>query len=386
MRFLTAVLCVYPILVGCSSEQQAATAKSVVQVKVATAAVADVPLTVDASASIYPREQASIASKITSPIETLLVKKGDPVRPGQVIARLANRDLVAQRTEALEKAQADATSAEAALGQAQKNLDRRQDLYKQGAITAKELLATQTEATQAKANYDAASRYLALLKGSTASDSNNGTADPPQTAYLNAQLEFTEIRSPLAGTVTEQFLYPGDMAKPEAPIFTLMDLSTAVARAQVHTDEIMSVKHDQSCSFVSADLQNHIFKGHVSVINEAADPQRRTVEVWCEIPNPLRELKAGMFGNVTISVGNANHSIVLPASAVLFQEGSAKGTVVIVDPQHVAHVREVDAVSAPNGRVRVLRGVIAGDTVVTEGGYGLPDGTQVTLTTADGGK
>ena len=369
------------LLAGCGHPRVDSEPKTVVEVKVTAAQVADVQLSVVAPATIYPREQASIASKITAPIRRLSARKGDKVAAGQVLAYLENRDLVAQRVEALDRARADAASTAAALAQAQKNLDRRQKLYSQGAITARELLASQTELAQARANYDAAHKYLDLLVGSTPRESNHGSAsgDPTPTAFLNAQLAFAEIRSPFAGVLTDQFLYPGDMAKPDSPIFTLMDLSVAVARAQVPEGEIARVARGQACSFESVDSPGRRPSGRVSVVNQAVDPARRTVEVWCEIPNPQRSLRAGVFGTVTISVGRAEHAVVLPASAVQFQEGSTKGIALVVDQQHIAHVRKVEARPIQGGRVQIIHGIEAGETVVVEGGYGLPNGTQVTF-------
>jgi HlyD family secretion protein len=383
MKTLIVCSCIF-LLAGCSQVKEEAEPKPVVQVKVTRAERADVQSSVMAPATIYPREQASIASKITAPIRTLPVKKGDTVAAGQVLARLENRDLVAQRGEALNRARADASSAEAALAQAEKNFDRRQKLYDQGAIPSRDLLATQTEAAQARANYEVARKYLDLLQGAApgASSDRGTTNQETGTAFLNTQIEFTEIRSPFAGVVTEQFLYPGDMAKPETAIFTVMDLSVVVARAQVPESDIAGVAAGQACSFESGDSPNRRSSGRVSLVNQAVDPARRTVEVWCDIPNPQRTLRSGVFGSVTVSVGRAEHAIVLPESAVQFKEGSTKGTAVVVDQQRIAHLRDVEATPLPEGKVRIVHGVEAGETVVIEGGYGLPDGTQVTVAEA----
>ncbi len=305
-RSLPVLLTVF--LFGCTHQEEAPP-KPLVTVKVARAETADVQLTIEAPASIYPQEQASISSKVTAPIQSLLVKKGDTVAAGQLIARVANHDLVAQRTEALDRARSDASSTEAMLAQAQKNLERRQKLYEEGAITSRELLASQTEATQARANYDVTHKYLDLLQGAAPRESSGGDPDgKARTAFLNAQLGFTEIHSPFAGVVTEQFLYAGDMAKPDSPIFTLMDLSVAVARAQVPEGQSARVTRGQVCSFESGNLLGRRPSGRVSMVNQAVDPASRTVEVWCEIPNPQRSLKAGVFGSVTVVVGKVEHA------------------------------------------------------------------------------
>jgi len=370
MRFLTTLLCMV-LLAGCNRPAEETEPTTVVAVKVARADVVDLPLSVQAPATVYPREQASIASRITAPIRTLLVKKGDTVTAGQLIARLENRDLVAQRGEALNRAQADLSSAEAALTQARNDQERRKKLFDQGALPYRDLLTSQTEFAQATANYEVARKYVDLLEGATSGNSG--------TALVNAQLAFTEIRTPFAGVLTEQFLYPGDMAKPDTPIFTVMDLSVAVARAQVPETAIAGVARGQACSFAGGDSPEPSPSGRVSMVNQSVDPSRRTIEVWCEVANASRALRAGMFGTATIFIGKADRAVVLPESAVQFTEASTTGTVLVVDPQHVAHVREVEAVRIPGGRVHIVRGIEAGETVVVEGGYGLPDGAQVSV-------
>jgi HlyD family secretion protein len=354
------------LLAGCSRQAEEQEPKPVVEVKVARAELADLQLTVRAPGTVFPREQASIAAKITAPIRKLLVRKGDAVSSGQVIAQLDDRDLTAQRTEALNRARADVATTEAALTQAQKNLDRRQKLFDQGAIPSRDLVATQTEFAQAKANSDAARKYLDLLEGRRIAGSGATGEETARTAYLNALLEFTEIRSPFAGVVSEQFMYPGDMAKPESPIVTVMDLAR-VARVQ-------------TCAFENAAAIGNRVSGRVSVVNYAVDPARRTVEVWCEIANPRLALRAGVFGSLEIRTAFAPKSIVVPKEAVQFEEGTTKGAVWVVGADKHVTRREVETGGIFEGRVRILSGIKAGEMVVTEGGYGLPDGTEVRWT------
>ena len=90
--------CVF--LAACSRENETKP-EPVVEVKVAQTEVADVDVTVQAPATVFPREQANIASRVTSPIRELRARKGDFVSAGQVLAVLENRDLRAQQQEAL---------------------------------------------------------------------------------------------------------------------------------------------------------------------------------------------------------------------------------------------------------------------------------------------
>ncbi len=379
----TPILVACLLLAGCGAKEEEKAPKPVVEVKVAQAELADVQVTTRAPASVFPREQAAVASKITAPIRWLGARKGDRVSAGQVLARLENRDLLAQRTEAVDKARGEVISATAALHQAQKNLDRRQKLYDEGAIPLKDLQETQTATAQAKAAFDVAQKFLELLESPARQlelrDASLTTQQQRiRESFLNAQLEFSEIRSPFAGTITEQFVYPGDMAKPEAPIFTVMDLSSVTVRAQVPTAEMRGVTNGKSCVFENPDRPDTKTQGRISVVNQAVDPARRTVEVWCEIANAAAGLRAGEFGTLTIITAVEPKSVVVPKEAVQFVEGTRKGTVMLVEGNKAKQV-EVEAGASVNGKVQIKQGLKAGDTVIIEGGYGLPDGTEVRL-------
>lgn len=86
-------------LAGCHANN-ADDPKPLVEVKVARAVESDVSIVVRAPATVFPREQANVAPRLTAPVLELTVRKGDSVSAGQVLARLENRDLLAQRAEA----------------------------------------------------------------------------------------------------------------------------------------------------------------------------------------------------------------------------------------------------------------------------------------------
>jgi multidrug efflux pump subunit AcrA (membrane-fusion protein) len=395
-------------LASCAHPEEAPP-KPLVSVKVVQAETADVSLTIQAPATIFPREQANISARLTAPILSLKARKGDNITTGQMLAVLESKDAEAQQAEAaanladaeatlqktsagtlptdIERARGQLQSAEAARSQSQKIYDRRKDLFSQGAIPNRDLLASETELSQAKTGYDVAKRTLDLLEQQSGKTDVRIAESRVQQAkarqsLASAQLHFTELRSPLNGTITEQFMYPGDMAKPDMPVFTVMDLSIAIARAQVPESDARRVARGQACIFSTPGEPGVSAKGTISIVNQAVDAARRTVEAWCEIPNPQRSLRAGVFGAVTVSIGMVAHAIVVPESAVQFKEGSNKGTSFVVDQQHVAHLREVEATPIAGGKVQVVHGIQAGETVITEGGYGLPDGAQVTLAEA----
>jgi multidrug efflux pump subunit AcrA (membrane-fusion protein) len=392
-------------LTGCGKkDEEENVGKPVVNVKIAAADEKDLEIKVSAPATVYAREQANIAARITAPIRELGARKGQSVSANEVLVRLDNRDLIAQRNEAaaavtdaeatlaklsagtlpseIERARGEVQKTEAALNQAQKNYDRRSQLFDQGAIPQKDLLATQTELSQAKANHDVAVRTFELLQTqSQGRDIQIAQSRVEQAknraSFLETQLGFAEIRSPFAGTITEQFQFPGDMAKPDAPVFTLADLSLAIGRAQVPETDAGAVRLGQKCSLTPADQPDQSFAGRITTINEAVDPARRTVEVWCEIPNPNRALRAGVFGNLSVLTATVSNAVVVPVSAVQFEEGTRKGFVMVIGKDNKAAKKDIEAGPTVGNLVAIKTGLQKGDVVIVEGGYGLPEGTDV---------
>ncbi|MCL4403091.1 MAG: efflux RND transporter periplasmic adaptor subunit [Acidobacteria bacterium] len=395
------------LLVGCARREDEAP-KPVVAVKLARAERADLRISVRAPATVFAREQANVSSRMTAPIRQLKARKGDAVSAGEILAVLENRDVAAQREEAraaladaqaslqklaagtlptdIERARGQVISAEAALNQARQYYQRRSELFKQGAIPGRELLASETELAQAKAAHDVARRSLDLLEHQSRendlriAESRVGEAKA-RLQLAEVQGRFTEIRSPFSGMITEQFMFPGDMAKPDTPMFTVMDLSIAVARAQVPEGQAGAIQRGQACSFDSIDGSRAGSGGRITVVNMAVDPARRTVEVWCEIPNAGHQLRAGAFGNVTVVTGTAPQAVVVPLAAVQFNEGTRTGSVYVADEKRIAHKVEVETGERAGGRVQIVKGIEPGDAVIVEGAYGLPDGTQVQVQT-----
>lgn len=402
MKRLLGVTLVCLAVVGCKNNEEEK--KPVVAVTTQKAVLSSTPLLVSAPATVYGREEAHLSSRITASVQRLLVYKGENVRKGQLLAMLDQRDLAAQRADAaaavtsaqsqlqktqnatipaaLTQARGEARARAASLTLAQKVYDHRKDLFQQGAISGRELQTSEAELAQAKANADAAQKNLDVLEHRTSLEdvrvAQSALAQSrAREALASANLSFSEIRSPFNGTVTDQLVFPGDLANLGTPLFTVMDVSSVVARAQVDANKSMHIKIGQACTFQLGKDQETSRIGKISVVNQAVDPARRTVEVWCEIPNKDGVLKAGLFGQVQIATGTAENTIVLPASAVEMVEGTSKGKAYVVDAEHVAHVRDVKAQTLDNGRVRILSGISPGEIVITDGEYGLPDGTSV---------
>ena len=393
-------------LAGCGGgrETEAPSKPPVFAVKTAIAEGASVDLTLSAPATIFPREQANLTPRMTGAIRELKARKGDTVTAGAVLAALENRDLLSQRQEAqamlanaqaslektrkgtlptdVERARGQVETARAILNQAEKIYGRRKALFDQGAIPNRDLLVSETEQATAKTDFEVAVKTLQILEQQSQgqdiliAEARVGQASS-RLATATAQLQYAELRAPFSGVITEQFQYAGDLGQPASPIFTLVDLSVVSARAQVPEADAARVKLGQACQFSGGEANGATAAGRSSVISRAVDAQRRTVEVWCEIASPPASLRAGSFGSVAFQTGRLQETVLVPVAALQLEEGSRRGIVMVVDGSGVAHRREVEAGELMGEKRVVLTGLKAGERVVTEGGYEMPDGTQV---------
>lgn len=409
-RWVAPIAAAVMALAGCGRQHGAGEGAPapVVEVTLARAAAADVPLAIEAPATVFPREQANISARITAPIRRLLAHKGDSVTAGQTLVELEDRDLKAQAAEAqaavstaratlektiagtlptdVERARGQVEISKAVLAQFERLYRRRKALFEEGAIPKRDFEQTEADLATAKANAEVAARtYNLLLNQSRGRDEQIARANLEQAEArfqaATAQLQFTHIQAPFAGTITEQMQYPGDMAQPAAATFTLADLSLVTARAQVPEAALGRVKTGQGCRFVPIDGAGAALAGKVTVVNRAVDPQRRTVEVWCETAHPAAWVRTGMFGTASIITGEIRGAVLAPQAAVLREEGTNSATVFVVDDHRIAHRREVTLGEAVGNQARIESGLRAGETVVVEGAYGLPDNARVTTGT-----
>ena len=409
-RALLPVLAAALALCGCSKKEDAEP-KPEVEVKLAPATIEDLEQSITGPATVFPVAQAGVAARNFAPIRRLLVKKGDNVAAGQALAVLESQDVAAAEHEAvanvneaeqtlrkttagtlpsdLERARGQLVAAEAAYKQAEAIHTRRKSLFEDGAIPQRDLLLSETDLATTKANYDVAKTAYELLKNqSNGRDIEIAKSRVEQAkarlALTDAQLSYTRITAPFAGTITEQFMYPGDMARPDAPVFTLSDLTKAVARAQIPESDSAPIRQGQSCAFLPgsslADGASNAavrYEGRVTVVNRSADPARRTVEIWCEIEHPPATLHPGVFGDVAIVTGR-QHGVTAPREAVQFNEGTLTGWVMVAEGGF-AHKRDIEADASTGARVHILKGLKGGESLVTEGVYGLDDNVRVKL-------
>jgi multidrug efflux pump subunit AcrA (membrane-fusion protein) len=393
-------------LAGCSKEP--ASKDPVVKVEAVAAKKVTLQRTVSAEAVLSPIQQAEITAKINAPVQRVLVQRGAQVKKDQLLVVLENRDLAAAQLEnkgAYEQAEAayanavsgalpeewkkaelDLQAAKQTLDAQQKLYDSRTTLYREGALPRKDFDQAEVAYVQARNQYELAHKHLEALQAGgkqRALKAATGQLASAKGKFLGseAQLSYSEIRSPINGVIADRPVYVGEMASSSKPLVTVMDVSQVVARAHIPQDDAALVKLNDPVTFTAVGSEEKI-PGKVTVVSPALDPNSTTVEVWVQAANPGDRLRPGSSVHLTINVGALRDAVVVPASALL-NGANGKTEVMTVGPDGRAHETEVQVGVRQEGEVQIVAGVRPGQQVITTGAYGLPDNTQVQVSSGE---
>jgi RND family efflux transporter MFP subunit len=398
-----ALLVVWRWRKSASSEEQ--TVIPTVSVKVAKAEQQPIATHVTAVGTIFPREKADVAAKISAQIKTMALLKNKVVKAGEVIAILESKDLRAQRAEAVaalneanvnernirtgtipqtnaqdQKALRDAR---ANLANARATYERRRTLYERGGISLKELEASHLALQTAENDLDLAEKTAILrTKSLNPNDLALAAARVQQAqqrvATLDAQLSYATIRAPITGVITDQFQYEGEFASAGGKLVSIADISQVIVKAPFADQVAAQLKTGDTAKVLLTDQPGEEMNGQVTLISRATDPTSRTVEVWVTLGNGAGQLRANGAAQVTISSDSKDDALVVPASAVTLDASNGdEGVVMVVDDKSVAHETKVKVGLRDADKLEITAGLKTGDTIVIEGNFSLADGTKV---------
>ena len=379
----------------------------IVTVQVTPAKRGTVRQTVSAEAVVSPLQQAVITPKITSTISRFYVQRGSRVKQGQILAILENADLAgaaeqskgefeqaeagyttttgASLPEQIQKAELEAAAAQAAYDAQKKVYDARKDLFDQGAIPRRDLDSAEVALAQARSQNEQAQKQLVDLQKlgkEQTLKSASGQLSAAKGKYLNAkaQLSYSEIRSPIDGVVTDRPLFQGELATANQPLLTVMDTSKLIAKAHIAQDEAVELKVGDAAELSFEGLDDPI-KGRVMLISPALDPGSTTIEVWIEAIKPGRELKPGMNVSIEAVAKSVENALVVPASAV-YKNPETGDYVLLAGSDGKAHLVKVQVGIRSKELAEIQSGLKDGDSLITVGGYALPDGTKIKIEAA----
>jgi HlyD family secretion protein len=360
---------------------------------------------ITADATLAPLAQAAISPKVTAPVKKFYVQRGSRVKAGQLLATLENSDLAAaaldnkgsytaaQATydtatratvpEDYTKANLDLVQAKGALDLAQSIVTARTSLFTQGAIPGRDLDTAKASLVQAQAAYDIAKQHFDSVKAvsnKAALASAEGTLTSAKGKYLGAeaQLSYTEIRSPIDGVVTDRTLFAGETAAAGTPLLTVMDTSALIAKLHIAQLLAQQLSIGAPATITVPGLTDPV-PAKVSLISPALDPGSTTVEVWLRVENPKGTLKPGTSVHTSITGRTEKNALTIPSEAVQTGNDGGSKTVMIIAADGTAHKKGITLGLQNAEDVQVLTGLTASDMVITTGGYGLDEGTKVKI-------
>ena len=399
------LLCCLALLQGCGAGEKEP--EPLVAVQVARAKRGPIQQTVSAEAVVFPLQQAVIAPKITSTIRKFYVQRGTHVKQGQILAELENADLAsaaeqskgefeqaeagyttttgASLPEQIQKAELEAAAAKSAFDAQKKVYDARKGLFDQGAIPRRDLDAAEVALAQAHSQNEQAQKQLSDLNRlgkDQVLKSASGQLAAAKGKYLNAkaQLSYSTIRSPIDGVVTDRPLYEGELATANQPILTVMDISKLIAKAHIAQTEAVQLKVGDPAELNVPGADEPI-KGRVMLISPALDPGSTTIEVWVEAIKPGPALKPGMNVSINATAKSVENALTVPAPAV-FKTPEGEDYVMLAGSDGKAHQANVKVGIRNKELAEILSGIKENDSVITVGGYALPDNTKITVETA----
>ncbi len=307
-------------------------------VEAATARADTVVDAILATGQIEAMQSIELRPDIEGRLVEIRVREGSPVGRGTPLFKIDDAELRAQVAQI-----------EAERDLARQSLARTRDLLKQKA-------SSQAELERAEATMRSNEAQLELLK---------------------VRLDRTVVRAPFGGVMGQRFVSLGDYVTTTTRLAALQTVTPQRAAFQVPERYAEQLKPGQDVTFRVAALPGREFTGKVDFVDPIVQLPGRTIMVKARVPNPRRELQAGMFIEARLATAVRPNAVVIPEDAVLPLQGS-NFVWVIADAK--ATRRQVELGVRTSGFVEIISGVEDKEQVVVGGQERLAEGAPVQAT------
>jgi HlyD family secretion protein len=435
---LVCILISLPFVAGCNllpktkadAQSQPPNAKGEAKttaVNVAIAKTGTLQETLEFIGTTQPLREVSLRAQVEGRLLNLQADVGDPVKQGQILARLddsmlvtnvtqGNAELAARQSEVaraqtqVENARAQAAQAQAELQQAQKDAERLRSLSSAGAIPKQQAELAQTEATTAQQKLNAATAQIATEQQAVEAARGRVEAQRAVIAQAKERQSYALLASPINGVVVQKVSEPGNLVQPGGEVLKLGDFGSVKVVVPVTELALSNIRVGQSVQVRLDAFANETLTGQVTRISPAADASARQLPVEITIPNSNGKIGSGLLARVSFEPRTVLR-VVVPQSA-LVREGergnnspgtksaatpslqspnrgeqesnpkSSKGTVFVVTGegnQATVKSRPVQIGTTANGQVEILSGLKPGERFVARSEKPLKDGEKVRL-------
>jgi RND family efflux transporter MFP subunit len=305
------------------------------------------------SGSLAPLTQATVKSTVAGEVRRVLVREGESVSKGAVLAEIDVNDAHTR----LEAARADQAERRARWDIARRNRDTNLGLLKQ--------------------NFISQNAFDQLQSTFQASEAAVQWADA-QVKLASKAIDDAVVRSPMAGVVAKRLVNGGERVMADVPLLQLVDLSRLELEATVPAGEVSKVTVGQAVRFVVDGFGEQSFEGKVARISPVTEAGSRAIKLFVSVLNPTGVLRGGMFAQGRVNLSDAKVTSVVPISAI-FEEAGQTYVFAIVTGMLVKQAVTLGLKDDANGVVEVTKGLSAGQQLVRVRMGGLKTGQSVVM-------
>ena len=304
---------------------------------VATVSVAPIEAATPITGDLKPIEEVMVRARLEGNLEQVLVREGDRVRAGQLLARFESFEEEGNRASA----EADRAAAESDVATAKWNADQSAELFTAGAISEQANRAAQQAYVAAKARLAAADARLRST-GRVVAD--------------------TRVLSPTDGVVSQRLVESGEHVSRGATLLSVVRNDRLELQADVPARQANEIRPGQPVRFAADGLP---LEGQVARVSPTVNPATRAVAVYVQVANPGGRLKGNTFATGRIIGRTIPDALVVPVAAVRQGSGDAPPFVYRIDGATLARVNvRTGVVDDLKGIVQVVEGLSAGDRVI----------------------
>lgn len=318
---------------GAEAEEETVLAIPVEAVEVSSS---DMAAFYSGTATLESDEQAVVVSQITGVVLQINAEEADFVEAGQVLA-VVETDRYALEVE----------RTNASLKRLETDYQRKKELFEKQLVSTEDFERTSAEYEAQKAAYE-----LAKL-----------------------ELEYTSIKAPISGYISERMVRPGNLVKLHEPVYHITGYDPLLAVLHVPERELRVLSKGLQVSMSVDAWPEETFAGEVIRISPVIDTNTGTFRVTTEIKDHGQMLKPGLFGRVEILYDQHEDVPVIPRNAVITEDELSH--VFVINEEGNVSRRAVLLGYEANGRIEVTEGLSPGETVVTAGKGSLSDGARV---------
>jgi len=347
-----------------SKKADAAANQRAIPVVAAAVSSRDMPVYLRGLGSVIAFNTVTVKSRVDGELVRVNFKEGQEVKKGEVLAQIDPRPYEVQ----LHQAEATQAKDEAQLSDAQINLDRYSDLYRQGVIPKQQL--------------DTQSSLVQQLKGAVGSDK-------AQVENAKLQLVYSRITSPIEGRIGLRMVDPGNIvhATDTNGMLVITQLHPIAVVFTLPEDYVPSVlmhmrKGDLQVEAYSRDDKTKLATGKLLTLDNVIDPTTGTDKLKAVFDNSERVLWPNQFVNMRLLLDIKKNATTVPVAAL--QSGNQGQFVFVVKPDKTVEVRQVKVGFTEANTASIDQGLNVGEQVVTDGQDKLQPNSRVEVQQGNG--